>query len=219
MRAISQEEYEAAHRIFNHVEEVVGPYYGHKTLDEVMGFISQNRWIMFPVNSVTSLREGTMFPMPNVFIASDTDEIHDDGTGRTNGFMGVTYHNVEAMLIFRDMLRRRRNNLLVSVFTSFPEDWAVEIQHKTKADHDKAVPIYDVYESYAPSEITAELLSQTLEDSDLHLLQYGDIYPKTGNPVIWSISISVVSKDTSIALFDDDIQLVFQRFFQLLTAP
>jgi hypothetical protein len=218
MTRISQEEYEAVHRIFNYVEGLVGPYYGSKTIDETMELVSNNRWIMFPVKNVTSLREGVEYPTPNVFLAADAEEINDNGTGKISGNIGVTYHNVMSMAVLREKLKwKASKESLLQIVKGIPEDWNVEIVHKTKTDTNESTPQYDIFKSFKPSEVTMELLRSTIYDSDTHLLVKDDIYPKTGTPVLWSVTVLVVSKPVTLESFDIDAKQVFKVFFDLLT--
>jgi hypothetical protein len=214
MKRISQEEYSATHRIFNHVERLVGPYYGRKSIDQAMEYVSANRWIMFPVNGITSLRDGTVYPMPNVFIYRD-DELLDNGQGKMDGCIGVTYHNVEAMIAFRDMLKRKSTQLL-NILSGFSDDWSVEIQHKTKTDCVDSVPNYNTFRAFKPSGLTADIIRNAIDDSDSSLPEKGTPYCRTGNPILWSVTIFVVVKPVTVETFDADVKKIFDVFFRLL---
>ena len=219
MQRLSQEELNATYRIYNHVEELVGPYYGHKTHDDIEDFASLNRWIMFPKNGITNLREGTMYPLPNVFVSTDP-LLEDDGAGRVNGWVGFTYHNVDAMLAFYEMLRRPSKKLaLRNVLISLDTDWSIEIQRKTKTDFKESTPLYDTFKAFKSPEIFQEdvdLIKKAIIDSNKTLLQFGDDYPETGNPVLWSVTVFTVIKKTTVATFDADIKKAFDSFFRLL---
>jgi hypothetical protein len=216
MKRISQEEYDVTYRVFNYVEGLVGPYYGRRTFDQTMEFISANRWIMFPVNGIDSLREGTVYPMPNVYISQEEEHIADNGAGKLDGYSGVTYHNVEAMIAFRDLLKRR-SKPLISIISNFTDDWSVEIVRKTKTDCKDSVPRYETFRAFKPSTVTPDDLRQALVDSDRTLLQRGDPYPGSGNPVLWSVSVFSVWKTITLDSFDADVKKVFDVFFRLLS--
>jgi hypothetical protein len=218
MRSISQSEGSAAHRIFNHVDEL-RPYHGHKTLDQALEYVSLNRWIMFPVKGINSLREGTDCPMPNVFVAFDDEVIQDDGTGKvTEGFMGVTFHNVSSMVNFDEILKRKsKSQKFMEILRSFHDDWSIEIQRKTSTNCPGSTPQYDVFEPvFKPSQVTVPQLINARRSSDQTLLQFGDTYPITGNPVMWSVTIFTITKETNQGVFDADIMQCFDAFFKLL---
>lgn len=215
MSRLSRDEYESAHRIFNYVEGLIGPYYGKKTLDQAMGFVSENRWIMFPVPGINSLREGTTLPMPNVFV-SFNDIIQDNGKGLCNAYTGVTYHNVEAMAAFHSLLiRKRKSTSLLQILSGLDNTWDVEVQHKTKTDCPNSVPRYNTFRSFKPT-VSSEKLRKAITDSNKALLQKGDSYPDTGNPVLWSVTIFSVIKSVTVKTFDADIIQAFKLFTQLL---
>jgi hypothetical protein len=230
MQKLSRDEYDAVYRIFRHVENLIGPYYGFKTRQQIEGFASLNRWIMFPVHGVDNLREGTIYPLPNVFVSTEPT-IQDDGAGRVNGWLGFTYHNVEAMLSLYDILRKTSTQLefmeIISRLrrrfevTELSDEWSLEIQRKTKTDYQASTPKYDTFKAFKPSEIikagNLDLIKQAIKDSDKTLLQKGDEYPETGNPVLWSVTIFTVVKETAPEYFDADIQQAFSSFFQLLS--
>jgi hypothetical protein len=217
MYRITNEEYNATYRIFNHVEQIIGPYYGKKTWDETAEFVSENRWVMFPVKSVTSLRDGTEYPLPNVFVSVE-DEIRDDGNGRVEGFLGFTYHNVDAMQALHSILdprRRSKHKQFIDIISRL--DFPLEVQWKTKTDCPDSTPHYDTFKDFEPLTVsTVNQISQAIADSDNQLLHRGDSYYKTGNPVIWSVSIFTAIKETNPTTFDHDIKRAFEAFFQLL---
>jgi hypothetical protein len=217
MQRINQDEYDATHRIFNNVERIVGPYYGRRTWDETARFVSENRWIMFPVSNVESLRDGTVYPLPNVFVSA-WPEIQDDGAGRVNGWLGFTYHNVgamEALYSIIDPRRRNRHLPFLNILSSL--DFPIEIQRKTKTDSPNSTPRYEPFQQLDPSTVTTNQIMDAIEESNRTLLRQGDPYPESGNPVIWSVTIFTVIKETVPATFDEDIKNAFGAFQQLLS--
>jgi hypothetical protein len=170
---------------------------------------------MFPVNGIDSLREGTVYPLPNVFISRE-DEIRDDGNGKLDCYAGVTYHNVDAMLSFRDLLKRRSTQL-INILSGFPDDWSVEVLRKTETDCPGSVPRYDIFRSFKPSSLAVNDIKKAINDSDNTLLRRGDPYPGSGNPVLWSVTIFSVCKEVTINSFDQDVKKAFDIFFRLLS--
>lgn len=218
MARISKDEQIASQRIFNHVEDLIGPYYGHKTLADSQNYVSENRWIMFPEYHITSLREGTTYPMPNVFLSFPGD-ISDTGKGRvSSGCIGLTYNNVEAMLGLRDILKRTsKNTLLMSLIKSLDSAWFVEIQHKIKVNCKESAPRYSTHASFKPTAVTVRDLVDGIKDSDNNRLKVGDSHPLDGNPVLWDVTCFCVFKDTDEAHFDADVQSTFSMFLKVLT--
>jgi hypothetical protein len=219
MHRINASETAAAHRIFNRVEEAVGPYYGTKTVHQARDFVSENRWIMFPKYGINSLREGATMPMPNMFVSVAEDkEITDDGAGALNGSLGVTYHNVEAMLSFRQILKRKSHSaLLLNVLKGLNNDWSIEIQLKTQTDCPDSTPHYETYWADQPPAVTIANLAQALNDADHNLRIKGDTYPKTGTEVLWEVPIFVVWKNTVTATFVDDTKKAFDLMLKMMT--
>jgi len=218
MHRINAAETTSAHRIFNRVENAVGPYYGRKTVAQARDFVSENRWIMFPQHGINSLREGANLPVPNMFVAFDGDEITDNGAGAINGNLGVTYHNVEAMLGLRQILKRKsHSDLLVNVLKGLGDEWSVEIQRKTQTDCPDSTPHYETYRALKPSTVTAAELAQALKDSDRSLRCKGDTYPKTGTEILWEVSIFVVWKDTKTTTFEGDAKKSFDLLLKMMT--
>lgn len=219
MHRINASETASAHRIFNRVEEAVGPYYGRKTVDQARDYVSENRWIMFPKYGINSLREGATLPMPNMFVSVGEDtEITDNGAGAVNGCLGVTYHNVEAMLWYRQILKRKSHrDLLINVLKGLPDDWSVEIQLKTQTDCPDSTPHYETYRALKPSAVTTPSLALALDDADQNLRHKGDIYPRTGTEILWEVPIFVVWKNTETATFEEDAKKAFDVFLKMMT--
>lgn len=216
MRRLSQSELEATHRIFNHVDSVVN-YYGPKTLDETAEFVSENRWIMFPVLGIDSLREGANMPVPNVFLSMDGSDIADDGNGRSTGSVGLTYHNVTAMAHLHDIFRHKRTkgSVLMRCIQNLSDEWAVEAVHKIKSDSVESVPRYKVFRSGEPSVVTLNSIQQAIADSDQNLPRKGDICEISGNPIIWAVTILIIEKPISPETFDQDLKEIFDIFLRL----
>ena len=218
MHRISPEELAAAHRIFSRIESLVGPYYGLFTYDRVEKFISENRWLMFPEYHINSLREGAEMPLPNMYISFD-DEIKDDNeSGMAQCNVGVTYHNVQAMLVLWDILRRRtKANFLLNVVHSFGSAWDINIQHKTKTDSIQSTPRYSTFQSFKPQEIVVpNQIVNAIVDSNRNLLHRGDIYPETGTPVLWDVTVFGISISTNADTFDVVVKKAFDAFLKLL---
>lgn len=216
MQKITPYELSAACRIFRQVDLLIDKYYGRKIEAQIKDYISANRWIMFPDRGITSLREGVSFPLPNVYISFKNDEISDNGKGRTNGYTGFTYHNKDAMLWLRQILRlKSKNNQFIDILRDFGDEWIIDISHKTKVDYYEAIPRYSTFATAAPSTVTAEEIQQYIEDSDNNLLFPGDIL-HDGHPVKSDITVFSVSKDITEDTFDNDIKKVFGLFLKAL---
>jgi len=217
MQRISQDELLATHRIYRHVETLIGPYYGHISIDRAKGYVSANRWIMFPEYHVESLREGAELPIPNVFVYFDGGEIVDNGSGLVNGHIGLTYHNVQAMLWLDEILRRgKKSELFLNILKGLGEGWNIEIQNKTQTDCPDSTPRYKVFRDFKPSWVSRDLITQGIIDSNRQLLHRGDAYPG-GNPVLWDVTIFAVTKPTSVSSFDVDVQKSFDLLFKALS--
>jgi hypothetical protein len=217
MHRISVNEYQAVNRIYNRVESIVGPYYGNKFESETKNFVSENRWIMFPVKGITTLREGTVYPLPNIFVSSFDDEIQDDGHGRVLGLIGITYHNVDAMrslYTIIDPRRPSRHQPFLNILSQL--GFLIEIQRKTKTDSPRSTPHYDTFRSVDSSTASVNQIMNAIGDSDNTLLKPGDIYPGSGNPILWSVTIFVTYKATTPSSFDRDIKRSFDAFQALL---
>jgi len=223
MRRISPLEVQATHRIFNHVESVIGPYYGKKTCDQAKGYVSQNRWIMFPEYHIDSLREGALLPIPNVYVSFEPPEVKDDRTGKVEGWIGLTYHNVDSMIWLAEILRRKKKStLFISMLQALGSsgwfgDWTVYVVNKTLTDCPDNTPKYRTFKEFRPSKVTADLIQKAVAASDQQLLRRGDPYPVDGNPVIWDVTVFQVSKWTTPSEFDDDVKLSFDLFFKALS--
>ena len=114
MHNLSHDEVSATHRIFNHVESVIGPYYGRKSRMEAKKYVSKNRWIMFPEYHILSLREGAELPIPNVFVHFPDETVQDNGSGLIDGTLGLTYHNVQAMQWLEGILGKLTEEVLTA---------------------------------------------------------------------------------------------------------
>jgi hypothetical protein len=213
---MSSTELAATHRIFNHVDSLVN-YYGHKTLDEAALFVSENRWIMFPVRGINSLREGATSPVPNVFVSMDGEDISDDGTGRVTGYVGMTYHNVEAMAHLWDIFKHRKTKgtVLMNTIHRLSDEWQVKAIHKINSDAPGSLPHYDIFRAQNPSVTTLDSIKSSLADSDIGLPQKGDICKISGNPILWAVTIFDIEKETDPSIFDRDVKEIFDIFLQL----
>jgi hypothetical protein len=166
---------------------------------------------MFPEHHIGSLREGAELPLPNIFI-SFADEVRDNGAGLVDGWIGLTYHNVQAMQGLGDILRRsRKSKIFIDALQGLGDGWAIEIQNKTQTDCPESTPKYRTFTSIKSSDVTAEKIVQGIADSDDQLFRKGDAY-LNGNPVLWDVTIFVVVKLTSTGTFDEDVKKSFDLF-------
>lgn len=211
MARLTAQELASADRIYKHVESLIGPYYGR--ISNIEAFVSNNKWIMFPKNKVESLRDGVIYPLPNVFLSFDNDIITDTD-GKADGYAGLTYHNVEAMGGFRYDLQFREDRM-ISKLKGFNDTWNIEIQTKT-CTCQESPSHYDTFWKTKPSLLTAQDLRTQLRACDASILNRGDDYPGNGNPVIWSVSIIVVNKIVNTQNFDQDFKDLFHIFLRLL---
>jgi hypothetical protein len=218
MSRISRDEQAATQRIFNHVEDIIGPYYGHKTLSDAQNYVSENKWIMFPEYHITSLREGTVLPVPNIFLSFPEDIVDDGVGGVPEGCIGLTYNNVESMIGLRDILKRtKKSTLFMSILKALGDTWTVEIQHKTKVNFKESTPRYSTHLDFKPSRVSVTDLADGIDDSDHNLLKRGDPHPLDGNPVLWDVTSFCVYKNTGGVCFDPDVKKSFSMFFKVLT--
>jgi hypothetical protein len=213
MKRLTQEEISATHRIFNHVESLIGPYYGRKTVDEAKEYVSANRWIMFPAFNITSLREGTTYPIPNVFVSFE-NEVRDNRTGQVDGWIGVTCNNSDAMLWLKDTLRKK-SPYLMNILNNIGDEWSVEIQQKIKTDYYESTPYYETIQEFKPSIVTPDDINAGIDMSNKHLPQQGDSY-KQSHSVLSAITVFTVLKTTTIRTFDDDVKKAFDLFFKMI---
>ncbi len=217
MKKLTPDELDAACRIFRHVNQIAGQYYPRKTTQQIEGYVSANRWIMFPDKGIVSLKEGISIPYPNVYVSFHQDEIIDNGNGQINGFAGLTYHNVLAMDWLKQILRSpSKSFIFLDILKSFGDEWEVGVWHKTKVDHLKTVPRYSVFET-TPLTVTAKDLQNTINESDNFLLYRGDPHPDDSHPVISDVTVFTVGKETEVGTFDDDIKMAFKLFMKALS--
>ena len=218
MRKLSTTEQNATHRIFNHVDSIVN-YYGHKTLDQAIGYVSENRWIMFPVRGINSLREGAELPLLNVYVSMNGEDIIDDGNGRPTGYAGLTFHNAGSMDQLKGILKRpkTKGSKLIQVIHSLDDTWELGSVHKIKSEVHNSTPHYDPQPFFIPSVATIDAIKNSIIISDLNLPALGDIYYKTGNPVQSRITIFSIEKETDPDTFDDDIKEIFDVFMKVHT--
>ncbi len=214
MQRLSQDELQAAKRIYNRVNDLTNNYYGKKIAASVKDFVSSNRWIMFPVNNVTSLREGASHPVPNVFISFE-DIIVDNQCGQVNGWVGLTYNNSESMLWLHESLRPKKAEHFLKILSGLTSDWIVEISQKIKTNFQDNTPKY--HQAVKPinaSSATAEAIKTAIKNSDVQLPKRGDDYDS--EPVLNAITMVSVLKETTVQTFDSDIKNVFELFFKVL---
>jgi len=217
MKNINPDESDAACRIFRHVNQLAGQYYPRKTVGQIVGYVSANKWIMFPDVAVKSIEEGKEIPYPNVYNSFLDQEVVDNGKGQIDGYVGLTYHNVPAMIWLKQILRSPSKSAeFINILKSFGDEWEVSIIHKTKVGQQDTIPRYKEFEKAVPSTVTAKYLQDTIKESDNFLLHRGDSYPDDGSPVIWSVTVFTIGKETEVNTFDDDVRKVFELFMKAL---
>ena len=214
MKRLTESEVEATHRIFNHVDNISEAYYGKKTQNQAKKFVSQNRWIMFPVHNVTSLREGTMFPAPNVYVSFDGEEVADDGDGRVNGWVGVTYNNTESMTWLGEVLKYKNASLFTESIQSLGPNWIAFVEQKIKTNYQDNTPIYKTIKKFDAESVTALDIQNAIKLSNGHLLRPGDDYE--GEPVLWCVTVFSVCRHVSEATFDQEVKVAFDFFVNAL---
>ena len=214
MQRLTQNELQAAKRIYNRVNDLTNNYYGKKTADIVKDFVSSNRWIMFPVNNVTSLREGASHPVPNVFISFE-DIIVDDQNGKVNGWIGLTYNNSESMLWLHDILCPQKAEHFLKILNGLTSDWIVEISQKIKTNFQDNTPKYhQAVQPINATTATVAAIKTSIKNSDTQLPKRGDDYDS--EPVLNAITMVSVLKETNVHTFDSDVKNVFELFFKVL---
>lgn len=208
----TQAEYEAAYRIFCHVNAINGGYREGITLDQIKDFVSHNKWIVIPRWGVSSIDEAKNAPFPNVYIHFE-DLIEDNGMGKANCRIGITYNNKEAMLDVRHKLRKRAlRTYFIKNLQTLDETWDITIEHKITVKGTHFYPHYDKYVTFKPSTVSIPFLRASLDESDRSILRRGDIYPKTGTEVSNSNVVLIISKGVTIKDFDDSIRAIFGVF-------
>jgi len=191
-------------------------YYGRdKTTAEVKDFVSTNRWIMFPVHNVTSLREGASNPTPNVYI-SFKDEITDDGNGAPTGWIGLTYNNQMAMEWLKEVLSPKYSPAFMAILNGLKDPWCVEVAEKIKVCHYKHIPEYEPVRAYDPRTITVQDIKDGLQYSNDRLLRPGQYY-KDAYEVEGAITIFGVHRHTDPSDFDTRAEEAFDLFFRALS--
>lgn len=205
MTRVSQAEYLAAYRIFNYVDKINGGYYGQITLDRIYKLVSQNRWIVIPRKGLDTIEEAKSAPVPNIYLSFE--EVIEDEKGRANCDVGITFHNVDAMVIIREALRRKTiSERLIGNLQKFDDTWDISFWHKISTHSPNSTPYYErSSDIFNPSGVIRQDLIEGLEQSDLNRPQRGDIYPRTGTEVLGSSSIFSISKYITIADFDKNI--------------
>lgn len=215
MQKLTKDEINATHRIFNHVNELNNGYYGHKTVNEAKKFVSQNRWIMFPVYNVPSLREGATFPAPNVYIAFYDDDISAHSNGRTDGWIGLTYGNTESMLWLGDILRKKNISYFINNINILGSGWIVSIDQKIKTNFQDNTPVYRNISQFDTHIVIADDIKKAISASNADLIKQGEFY--NNEIVLWCVTIFSVIKETKVMEFDNDIKSIFDLFIKVLS--
>lgn len=217
MRKLNTDELSAACRIFRNVNLLAGQYYPRKTAQQIEGYVSMNRWIMFPDKGISSLKEGIEIPYPNVYTSFLDDEIVDNGKGQVDGYIGLTYHNTMAMEWLKLILKsKHKSKKFIDILKYFGQEWVISLSHKTKVGYKDTIPQYSEFYHTKPSEITAKELLKQINESDNYLLHYGDPYPDGGDKVLWDITVFTIGKETEVGTFNDDVIEVFRLFLKVL---
>lgn len=215
MKRLAQSELDATYRIFSHVNQLVGGYYGHKTRQKIEKFASRNRWIMFPVYNADSLREGTGLPVPNIYVSFD-DEIQDDGSGRADSWIGVSYGNSNAMLWLRDILRRKkRASSFIGLVNSMGSDWEVNTIHKIHTNYWGSTPIYKKVNGVLADVATITGIQQGISDGDKCRMKPGTLLD--GDQVTSCVTTLSIEGEATPESFDQDIKNLFAFFTAILS--
>lgn len=216
MKRLTQQEVDAGHRIFTNVNRIAGGYYGRKTRQETRGYLSLNRWMMFPAYNVDSLREGTQMPLPNVFVGFD-DEFKDNGAGQAECYVGVTYGNKDSMLWLREILKRQKQTQsFVSLVNGMGGGWEASVTHKIHTEYWGATPKYSAVRSIPAVQVTKSKLQTAIDASDNSLVRKGTIDPD-GETVVSCVTVVSIEAETDCDCFDDDVRDAFNLFVKLLT--
>lgn len=227
MKQISFDELTASLRIFNHVSDTVNrhlvdtsrtpSYYAQKALNEIRDMISANRWIMFPDVHFSTLREAASAPVPNVYVAFNRNIIEDDGQGKVNGVIGLSFNNSGAMDWLWQLFRRRSNTqAFMNILNVLDVDWKFEVSQKIKLNHQDSAPIYEQQNEFPAASVTALEIQSSIESSDANLPQHEDDYNDLGI-VLNAITMAGVFKYTNVASFDEDVKKIFDLFFRILS--
>ncbi len=217
MKQLSIDEIEATNRIFTRYNKTNGNYYGHKVKDETKRYASRNRWIMFPANIIDSLREGTEMPLPNVYMHTGDDEIRDDGNGRLEGLVGITYGNNPAMDWVRVILKsQKKSQVFLNLITGMGADWNVSPYHKIHTSYWQSTPIYEKGKSEPANQVTVSSIKANLNNSDNNRRKPGT-FMDDGDEVISCVTTLTAEKYVTPDTFDQDIKDVFNLFLKLLS--
>jgi len=219
MTRLTQDELKATQRIFNHVNDLCGNYFGRKTFGEIRLFVSLNRWIMFPVFNVGSLKEGASYPAPNIYVAF-RNGIVDDGNGRADSWVGVTYNNKESMLWLDTVLKVNNAPFFINTINALDSDWKISIDQKTKTTFKDNTPEYRTIDSFEAKSVTVDDIKTGITKSNSMLFQPGDDYPFPDGhfeEVIGCVSTFNVSIWSTADTFDRYSKEAFDLFMRILT--
>ncbi len=223
MTRITEDELVAALRIFNRTVDIIAQthqgYHGRKNLGIIKNFLSSNRWIMFPIANVHSLREAVQLPVPNVFISFHDGEFMDNGDGRAQACIGLSFNNEYAMDWLYELLERRNVARFMGMLNSMDKSWRTEITQKIKLNHKDSAPIYQQQTEFPVETVSPKDIADALEESDNNLPRYHDEYDENGisGTILNAISIVAVYKYTDVSNFDRDVQQIFDLFFRVLS--
>lgn len=210
MKRLSKAEIDATCRIFQRVNALSEDYYGKKIRSEIEGYVSRNRWIMFPAASIGSLREGVSLPVPNVFVSFE-DEIRDNGHGKADCYTGTNYGSANAMTWLHSILRRsRQSTVFTESINAMGKDWEAYVAQKIHTGFWGSTPVYRTTWSKAADNVTLQDIQSAIDGSDQNLLKVGEFYE--GEEVTDCVSIFGVSAYTNTDNFDKDIKDTFGLF-------
>ena len=208
MKHLSKAEDAAACRIFREVNRISNNYYGTKTDQEIHEYCSLNRWIMFPNKGIGSLAEGRSAPLPNVYISFGEDqEIKDNGEGKAEGYIGMTFNNGDAMrgLLESIFKRPQKRTAFIGWLNNLSSDWYAEISQKIKIHCLNFPPRWKIFDTFDDlSTITHTDIIHRVIDSNNNILQKGD--DDDGVMVQGSVTTFNVSKDLTLQDFDTDVK-------------
>lgn len=215
MKRLTENELKATNRIFNHVNRLVGNYYGFKSFGETKDFASMNRWIMFPVHNASSLREGTCLPVPNIYLSFEDGEIKDDGNGLVESWIGVSYGNSSSMVWLDEILKRsKKASSFIELIHNAGDHWDVSVHQKIHTNYWRSTPLYRELCNFKSRTVTPQEISKAIEDSDNNLISPGNLFDD--EEVISCITVFSVKSQTDYTNSDERIKEAFNIFTSLL---
>jgi hypothetical protein len=218
MKNFSDEELHSALRLFNHANEISNYYQKNRFIWDIEHLLSQRRWIVFPYRGIRTIQEVKTFSLPNIFFSFyETKEIADDGLGRADCYIGLTYHNYLAMESFKSILRSSKikknqpsKHILIGLMQGIHKSWNINVEQKINIIFRKRDPEYEIFKQFHPSNITVDEIVKAIKESDLNLpMEYDE------HEVLNAITIINVNKHTSVNTFDTDLRELLSIFKRL----